>query len=176
MAVNVSLQVEGQNVLDFQFRAAAKSIEDLSGAFEAAHKVFLNAEADNFQSENATGKSGKWKPLSAAYEKRKVAKYGTFALLAGIEVASEALYKSLTRKTGDSVKEIEPLNAKFGTTLPYAKAQHFGVSSKNLPARPLIDLSDEQLKEMKKEMRKEIVGEIKRRTTLIVDETNYTEI
>lgn len=174
--LSLTFEVEGEEVLIKNFRQVAATIEDLTDAFRATQVEFRNAESDNFQSENSSGKSGKWKPLSKAYEKQKIAKYGTFALLAGVEIASEKLYKSLTGETADTVTRIDKREAAFGTSLPYAKAQHFGYSPRNLPSRPLIDLSDLQLKRMGDAMRKEIVGQVKRRTTLILNDSNFGDI
>ena len=151
-------------------KRVGESTTDLTNAFKAVQKTFLDLEAQNFDNENARGRSGRWKPLSPSYEKAKIARFGTFALLAGVERATDKLYKSLTGKTSDSVERIDKQEAVFGTTVPYAKAQHYGSQKQNLPSRPLIDFSDEQLKEIGKVIRKEIAGEVKRRTTLKVTE------
>ena len=167
--LKITANIERKELLTTALKKVSDATSDLITAFKAAGKQLEKIEADNFQSENAKGKSGRWKPLSKAYEKQKLKKFGTFALLAGVEIATEKLYKSLTGKTSDSIERIDKQEAAFGTSLKYAKAQHFGYAPRNLPARPLIDPSDEQLKEISKVMRKEIVKEVKR-TTFVVTE------
>lgn len=156
--MKLTFEVDGVEVLSRKLQNVANTAEDLTGAFEAAQKEFYIAETDNFQSSNTSGKSGKWKERSEKYENS----LGTFALLAGIERRSDRLYKSLTGDRENSVTKIGKKEAVFGTSLPYAKAQHYGYEPRNLPSRPLIDLSDKQLKKIFDVMKKEIYGAIKK--------------
>lgn len=165
--IELIYQVDGTEILRRELQNAAGAVSDLTPAFEAAQTAFYDAEADNFQSQNTSGKSGRWADRSENYEKR----LGTFALLAGVERLSDTLYKSLTRPNSQgSVSRIAPMEAEFGTSLIYARAQHYGYEPRNLPSRPLIDLSDAQIETMSDAKRKAIVGEMQRYSRLEIDE------
>lgn len=166
-----SFTVENDKVLSREFKNVAESFTDFSDAFRAALPVFRESIQDNFQSNNTTGKSGAWQPLSAAYEEQKVRKLGFLGFVT-LERLTDALYDSLTKQAAHSVVEISDKEAAFGTDLPYAKAQHFGHPPRNLPSRPLIDLSDTQLKSLGDAMKKAIVGKVKREATLIELDTD----
>lgn len=166
------IEIQGEEKFSREIKNLDDKLEDLSPAFRAAHKIFQEAEADNFQSDNSTGRSGKWKPLSEKYAEYKVKKLG-FLGFVSLERLSDRLYKSLTGQTSDSIVEINKKDAKFGTSLPYAKAQHFGAPSKNLPSRPIIDLSEKQFEQMGNAMRKALAHEIKKTGFVMTDITDF---
>lgn len=172
MGLQLTAKIDGVEQLKIELAKVEQTIEDFSPVWAAVKKKFHEIESDNFQSGNAKGASGRWADLSPAYEEIKVKKYGTFALLAGTLRATDALYKSLSGDTSDSVFETDKTSMSVGTSLPYAKAHQYGVPSRNLPARPPIDLSGEQKDELSKVMKKEIRERVKRTTTLKVTGTD----
>lgn len=170
MTLKLRVSVDGEQVLKKAFRQASKNIEDLSPVFRGVQKVFYDIEKENFQSLNTSGASGKWKPLSSAYEKQKTRKYGTFVIFAGVMRASDALYKSLTGEREHSITIIEKQEAAFGTNLPYAKAHQAGAA--RLPQRKVIDPSPKQLKRVGNMMKSQLVYRMIG-TGLRVDEKNF---
>jgi len=170
--VQIIFQVEGEENLIRNFSNVRKGLDDFSKAFRAAQKAFFEIEKNNYQSDNATGKSGRWQPLSPKYEARKISKLG-FLGFVSLERLTDATYKSLTGESEHTVTVINKLDAAFGTNTPQAKAQHFGYAPRNLPARPLIDLSDGQLKRIGDVMQKEILGDVRTDTTFVMTEENY---
>lgn len=152
----ISLIVDGKPEFDRVFRRIDANFSDLTPVWETVRDEFRVIMADQFQSGGAAGASGKWKPLSKKYEAQKINKYGTFALLAGVLIASEALYKSLTRETSDSVVEIQKDGIAIGTSLPYAKYHQRGGG--RLPQRKIIDFSEKQKTGMMKKIQKTMVS------------------
>lgn len=168
MGIKFTAEVSGQQVLSRAFNRLESIPKDLSGIFKDVEKEFHAIEAENFQSENAKGASGRWKPISKKTEEIKIRKRGTFALLAGTLIDSEALYKSLTGKSNHTVSIINKQGAAFGTNLPYAKLHQTG--TKRMPARPPIDLSDAQKRRIQKVIQKGLVDEVRKQTPLTVTE------
>lgn len=156
----ITLEIDGRAQFDRVFRRIDFHLTDLRPAWETVRDVFWEIEQDQFQSEGAAGASGKWKPLSKKYEAQKINKYGTFALLAGVLIASEALYKSLTRQTGDTVLDIQKDSITIGTKLPYAKYHQRGGG--RLPQRKIIDFSEKQKTSMMKGIQKTMVSEMRK--------------
>ncbi len=172
MALNLKVEVSGKEILSLNFKKLDAAATDLTPMFRNdVLPEMRRIEFENFTSENSTGKSGKWQELSDGYREMREKK----DFIATIERDSNDLYFSLTRESEHSVLVIEKDSFTFGTDLPYAKAQHFGNPKRNLPARPLIDLSDVQIKGLGKVMRKSLLGEVKRRTSFIATEENYDQ-
>lgn len=96
---------------------------------------------------------GSWQHLKPDTIRRK-AKRG---LDPRTEFATHALYNSLSGQTADSIVEISGDSLKFGSRLPYTKAQMFGWPPKNLPARPLITIVEGDRKKMGKTILDHIV-------------------
>jgi hypothetical protein len=74
------------------------------------------------------------------------------------EFATHDLYNSLTRLAAGSHVQTSSSSVQFGSDLAYARAQHFGLRSKNLPARPLITIVEGDRKKMAKTILDHIVG------------------
>lgn len=156
----ITLEIDGEAQFDRVFKRIDLNLTDMRPIWEVVRDEFWKIEADQFQSSGAAGASGKWKPLSKAYEKQKVNKYGTFALLAGVLIASEAMYKSLTRQTGDSVVDIQKDGIAIGTKL--ARARHHQRGGGRLPQRKVIDLSEKQKTGMMKKIQKEMIAQMRK--------------
>lgn len=156
----ITLEIDGRAEFDRVFKRFDANLTDLRPVWETVRDEFWEIEQDQFQSGGAAGASGKWQPLSSAYEKQKVAKYGTFALLAGTLIATEALYKSLTRETGDSIVDIQKDGIAIGTRLSYAKYHQRGGG--RLPQRKIIDFSEKQKTGMMKKIQKKILEQMRK--------------
>lgn len=96
---------------------------------------------------------GSWQHLKPETIRRK-AKRG---LDPRTEFATHDLYNSLTRLAAGSRLQIRNDSLTFGSDLAYARAQHFGLRSKNLPARPLITIVEGDRKLMAKTILDHIV-------------------
>jgi phage gpG-like protein len=171
---NFSIEIEGREKLSLELGKATDAVSDWSEQWGTVEDWFFEIEETLFQSGGASGANGKWQKLSPAYEAVKIKKYDTFALLAGVMIASERLSKSLTRKTGDTVIQKSKDEFAIGTSLPYAKPHQTGAG--NLPERKVIDPTDAQVKDLRKRIKKNLLALLKRRTTLIVKDTDYGDI
>jgi hypothetical protein len=164
MSIKISITTEGEEQLSIALDKLSHAGEDLTPVWGAVKKTFQDIEADQFQSSGALGASGKWKPLSKAYEKEKIQRLGTFALLAGINIASERLYKSLKGDTGDTVFVQAKDSLTLGTTVPYAKYVQ--------DARPVISLSGKQIESLSETIKKGLIEKIGE-TGFVMDENNF---
>ncbi len=153
--IRFGFSVAGKPQFDRTFIRYGAVFDDLTPVWKEVQQEFYSIEADQFQSGGAAGASGKWQPLSPRYEAQKIARYGTFALLAGVLIASNRMYESLTGETGDSVVEIGKQEAVFGTKLPYAKYHQRGGG--RLPRREVISFSEKQKLRMQKRIQRKLV-------------------
>ena len=134
--MKVSITLEGTNELIAAFSTVEKGLDFRTlGTWDAVATEFRKIEKEQFAGEGI-GPSGKWKPLSAVYAKRKIKKYGNQPILQ----ASGRLAKSLTGTTADSVLEKTAQELTIGTNVPYA-----GYHQRGSKARPPVDLSEQQL-------------------------------
>jgi len=162
----IKLEIDGQPEFDRVFKRIDAIFSDLTPVWETVRDEFYKIESDQFQSGGAAGASGKWKPIKKTTETAKIAKYGSFALFAGTLYATEALYKSVTRHTSDSVLEITPNGITIGTSLARGKYHQDGAG--NLPQRKVIDFSDTQKTTMMKNIQKKMV-ELMRKDNIPVE-------
>lgn len=169
---NIKISVDGKTEFDRTFSRLDAEFNDLTPIWDDVRDAVWEIEEEQFQSGGAKGANGTWKPLSPAYEKAKIAKYGTLALVAGTLRATDALYKSLTRQTEDTVYQKSSTEMNVGTSLPYAKFHQRG--GRNLPQRKVIDLSDAQKKQLQKAIQKSLVKQIRRRGVFVDDGTGET--
>lgn len=169
------IEVEGEEALRRGFYKVIETVEDFTPIWSAVKKEFFAIERELFASGGASGASGRWKPLSKAYEEQKINKYGTFALLAGTLRASDAMYKSLTKETGDTIFETDKQNLTFGSSLPQFRGAMKGNPSKNLSQRKPVDLTDADKRRISRVMRENLIPYIKK-STLIVDESNFMDV
>lgn len=155
----ITLEVGGVAEFDRVFSRAGAVISDLRPVWEEIKQEFFEIEQDQFQSSGTKGASGKWKELSPLTQARKIKKYGTFAVVAGPLIATERMYKSLTRQTDDTVFESDAQSMVIGTKVPYAKYHQRG--GRNLPQREVISFSEAQKLKMQKRIQKEIVRQMR---------------
>lgn len=167
---NIKITVDGVEQFNRTFSRLDADFKDLTPIWDDVRDAFWEIEEEQFQSGGAKGASGAWKPLSPAYEKAKIAKFGTFALVAGILRATDALYKSLTRQTENTIYQKSSTEMSVGTNLAYAKFHQRGGG--RLPQRKVIDLSDAQKKGLQKTIQKSLVKQIRRRGTFVQTDIN----
>lgn len=158
--IKITLTIDGQDEFNRIFKRFDLVLTDLKLVWETVRDEFWRIEAEQFQSGGAAGASGKWAKLSKYTEAQKIAKYGSFALIAGPLHATEAMYKSLTRKTSDSIVDIQQNSISIGTQLFYASLHQKG--SGKLPQRKIIDFSDKQKTQMTKAIQRTMLSELKK--------------
>jgi phage gpG-like protein len=96
---------------------------------------FYKREADFFAAEG----EGAWEPLSPNYAKWKAKYYPGQPLL----VLRGDLRSSLVARLSTfAIYEAEPASLTLGSSVPYARAHHYGYKERNLPARPLIVIDE----------------------------------
>jgi phage gpG-like protein len=143
-----SFELGNKVQFDRAFNRVEKHIEDLRPVWDRVEKIFYRVEQEQFKSEGSKGRSGKWKPLSPEYKKRKEIEYPG----ANILYRTGALERSLTSKTDDTLLIKEKQEFGFGTRLFYAAFHQEGTSK--MPARPPFDFSDSQRTDITKEIQK----------------------
>lgn len=160
MPINIKFEIQGEEQFNRTFRRLDENFKDLSPIWDDVRDAFWEIEADQFQSEGAKGRSRRWKPLSKRYEKQKIARYGTFAVIAGVLRATDSLYKSMTRATGDTVYKKTKDSMIVGTSLEYAAYHQKGGG--RLPKREIISLSEANKRALQKTIQKALVKQIRR--------------
>lgn len=160
MPVRIAFEVSGERQFDRIFQRFDEDLRDITPIADEIRDEFWEIEKEQFQSGGAKGASGKWKPLSPAYEKEKIARYGTFAIIAGVLRATDAMYKSMTSQTGDTVYQKSRDQIVIGTSLARAKYHQDGGG--RLPQRKVIDFSDEQRRQLTKRIQVSLIKQIRR--------------
>lgn len=148
--------VEGQAQFDRSFNRVGKHVEDLRPVWDKIERVFYAIEDEQFKSEGAKGRSGKWKSLTRPYAKQKAQKYGVRPILQ----RSGDLYRSLTGKTSDTVLIKDKQEFGIGTRLFYAPFHQRGTSK--MPAREPVSFADDQRTRMMKEIQKGLLEIIRK--------------
>ncbi len=139
--MNIDIKVEGMADLLHAFEKVERGVVDLRqlGTWDAVEKEFYKVVKDVFAAEG--GKSGRWKPLSSPYKERKAKRYGNQPILQ----ASGRFYKSMTGGS-ESIVEKKEQEMTLGSNVPYGKYHHHGGG--RLPARPVVDFTAEQEKQI----------------------------
>lgn len=153
----ISLIVEGVAEFDRTFSRFDATISDLRPIWPDVRDEFWQIEKEQFDSEGASGRSGKWQKLSARYAAQKIARYGS-----GLKImqATGDLRASLTGQTGDTVYRTSKDEIMIGTVLPYARDHHIGAG--RLPVRKIIDLSERQRERLMKTIQIGLVKLVRR--------------
>lgn len=138
MPVRVNVQVVNDKELIAAFNEVLRHVSNLETVWKIVEPGFRQIMREQFDSEGAAGRSGKWKPLSPGYAKQKRLQYGDKPILQ----ATNRLERSLTGRTGDSLVIINRQSVSFGTSVPYATFHQTGTAK--MPRRKIIDLSDDQ--------------------------------
>lgn len=146
------LQIDGDIAIDRAFNRVDQQISDLRIFAPGIAREFYAAEERLFQSEGASGASGKWVPLSKAYALFKTRSFPGKTILR----REDTLYDSLTDpEAPDAIYRAERDEITFGTRDPKARAHHRGRG--RLPARPVISLSESDKRRIQKSIQRDLV-------------------
>lgn len=133
--IKVEVEDEGMRLV---LQGLEKGLTDLQPVWSGpVHDIVTTMEKEVFQQEGAYGQD-KWEPLNPAYAAWKQNEVGTLPIMQ----LHGVLIKSLTMK-GDPnhVFRMGPSFAEYGSSVPYAAAQHFGKTEQKLPSRKLIQVT-----------------------------------
>lgn len=150
--MKVTTELKGVPETLAMFRGVELGLADFRqlGAWKAVRLVFYKIVSSIFQAEG--GASGKWTALTAAYAKVKLRRWGNQPIL----TASGTLYRSLTQEGAEgstfteSAQEME-----VGTTIKYGAYHQTGTNK--MPARPILDFTDEQEGQLMKPIQDKLV-------------------
>ena len=157
MPPRFSISIDGKAEFDRTFIRVKEEFNDLTPEWEAAFDAFQTIEAQQFDSEGGAGASGKWKELSPDYKSWKELYYPGAPILE----RTGRLVESLTATTADTIKEIRPKSAEFGTKVPYAIKHQRGIG---VPKREIISFSEKQKTFMTKEIQKVLIERVRKLT------------
>ena len=136
MSDALGFRIEGlQETLSALDRFADEMV-DFRRVEQPLKERFHEMERGQFDTQGERGGTD-WLPLNSAYELQKAKDYPGQP----IERRTGALERALTGDTPDSISRVDKEEFEFGTSLPYAQAQHGGTAT--IPARPLIEPTDE---------------------------------
>lgn len=162
--IRFTAEVLGTEVLNRSFNRVEEFVSDFRSIWPAVTEEFYRIEGEQFASEGAKGASGKWTPLSKAYEKYKQVAFPGQPIMQ----AEGALFDSLTSPdAADSVFIPGKDELTIGTRAPYARAHQRGAG--RLPARPLISMTETSKRQIQKAIQRELVA-FTRRAGFQVDE------
>jgi phage gpG-like protein len=112
---------------------------DATLLWEAVGEDLLNMEFDLFQSEGASGASGKWADLAPS----TIARKGHDTILQDTgELMASLTQRDAQGERGGNIFEVTPEHLRFGTSDPVAGYHQSGTS--RMPQRKVIDLKEEQ--------------------------------
>ncbi len=153
--MELRVDVAGDVQLARSFSRFADDVKDLSDAFREIAKDFHEVvERKQFESEGSYG-SGGWAALSPDYAEQKARDFPGRPLL----VRTGLMKESLLGENPWSIEDIQPLQMKVGTKLEYA-IYHQKKTSK-MPARPVIDLTEEDKRRFTHIIHKSLVAQAK---------------
>ena len=160
--IRFSFEIAGKAQFDRTFSRLDLHLTDLTETWTEVRDVWWEIEEDQFQSGGAAGASGKWHELSPAYEKIKISKYGTLALLNGVLIASGDLQKAMTGKNGDSVFNASKDEMVIGAGGRSGRiAGYHQKGGGNLPRREVISFSDKTKKLLQKRIQKSLLSQMR---------------
>lgn len=136
MSVRIGYSVAGVDRADGRLTGLEEAARDLTMAFLRIQESFEEEERKQFETEGAYG-SGGWAPLTDRYRAWKEKKYPGMPIL----TLKGPLGDSLTDEFAPgAVRRILPGMAEFGSSIAYGRAHQDGVPSRNLPARPPLEM------------------------------------
>jgi phage gpG-like protein len=133
----LTFDVAGDVQLQRSFSRFTEDVKDYSPAFRAIAVEFFKGEEQQFASGGRSG-SGGWAPLAPS----TLAHKRLMGYPPDILVRTGALRDALSKITGDTIREVDPLQLRLGTTLPYGMYHQKGTTV--FPARPPIQLNERQ--------------------------------
>lgn len=152
--MRITLEVDGVRELDRAFISSRGHLEDLRPVWPQVERAFQKVEDEQFKSEGAKGRSGKWKPLTRPYAEAKAKKYGARLILQ----REQKLVKAMTSNTSDTIVVKDKQEFGYGTSLFYMPFVH--------RIRPVVSLAEDQKTTITKAMQKGILAELKKDRTI----------
>lgn len=150
--IRFSLSVAGDVIFDRAFNRLDQHIADFRNFAPVIAGQFYQFEGEQFESEGVAGASGKWAPLSKAYEQLKTIHFPGEKILQ----ATHHMIDSLTDPDAlDAVYIAEVDQIILGTKDEKALAHHRGLG--RLPARPVISFSERQKRQLQKAIQRDLV-------------------
>lgn len=137
---------------DRSFTRFTELVSDFREIWPGVITEFRQIEREQFAGEGV-GRTGKWKPLSAGYAKWKAKRYPGMPILQ----RTQALFKSLTGNTSDSVVNPEKESLEIGTSLRYAVFHQRGVQGRLAQRKP-IDFNEQQRTRLMKVIQKRMLS------------------
>jgi len=154
--MKIAIKIEGLAKLKSAFQEVILATSDFTPSWKAVQKEFFEIEKAQFQSEGASGKSGKWKALSPAYAAVKQRRYGSLPILQ----REDGLYESLSRQTGDSVYEPKKGELVLGTLDKKATKHQRG--GRKLPKREPISITSQQAEKLVEPIKKGLEKKVRK--------------
>lgn len=152
----ITLEVDGVAEFDRTFKRMDAQFDDLTPIWDDVRNAFWEIEKEQFASEGAAGRYGKWQKLSDRYEAQKQKQYPGKPILE----RTGKLKSSLTGQTSDTVYQKDKKNMAVGTSLKYAGFHHRGAGK--LPKRAIIAFSGKQKNYLQKEIQKGLVRDLRK--------------
>jgi phage gpG-like protein len=138
----MKLEVEGADKFDRALKLLDDSLTDFRRAWPAVARVFWDAEREQFDSEGS--RADGWAPLSPGYQKWKAVKFPGKPILH----ATGELRRSLTDPFAPhAVFRMTPDSMTVGSSLARAEKHQRGEGK--MPARPPVDLTDQDRLKMR---------------------------
>lgn len=157
-------EIEGVEVLNRAFNRVEHFISDFRPIWPSVAGEIYAINAEQFESEGAAGRSGRWAALSPAYARFKAIAFPGQPILQ----AEGHMVESLTDPDApDAVYQPTQDELIIGTRDPKAIAHHRGAG--NLPARPIFSFTEQHKRRMQKAIQGELV-EFTRRAGFEVQE------
>lgn len=144
--INFSAEVAGDKILDRAFNRVDTHISDFRNFWPAITKRFYEIEQQQFDTEGARGRSGRWKPLAPDYKRWKEVHFPGEPILQ----REHALVGSMTSPDAlDSIYRPDKTELTIGSKTPYAK--------RHQKTRPIISLTERDKRDMQKDIQVELV-------------------
>lgn len=151
--IRFTAEVAGDQVLSRAFNRVDEQISDFRFVWPSVAGEIYQITNEQFESEGASGASGQWAGLSAAYARFKAAEFPGQTILK----AEEDMFNSLTDpEAPDAI--YRPLKDELiiGSRDPKALAHHKGKG--RLPARPIYSFTEAHKRRMQKAIQRELAA------------------
>lgn len=152
--MRMSIDVLGDKLVERQLlRMGSNAVNARQPLGEIQEKIRYASERQfATQGRFAGGSWRKLKPATVAYKRRH-------RLDPRIEHATLRLRRSMTSKRGrEAIRVVTRDELQYGTRVPYARAQHKGSPRTNLPARPLVRLTEFHKRDMVKIIQRHVMS------------------
>lgn len=145
-------EVQGVEVLNRAFNRVEEHISDFRSIWPSVAAEIYTINAEQFESQGAAGRSGRWAGLSPAYARFKAIAFPGQPILQ----AEGHMVESLTNpEAPDAVYQPTQNELIIGTRDPKAIAHHRGLG--HLPARPIFSFTEQHKRRMQKAIQRGLV-------------------